>query len=185
MNLPPLTKREQKILLRLCRKTLVHYLQSKEIAPFKTDDPTLLREAAVFVTLYLDGHLRGCVGQIKAEKPLYLAVQSATIAAGFSDPRFPSLMKDELEKLQIKIAILSPLHPITPDEIVIGKHGLLLEAEGHRGLLLPEVAAQRGWDTTEFLEQLCYKANLPPGSWRNANLSGFSTTTFEEPLPII
>jgi AmmeMemoRadiSam system protein A len=185
MNLPSLTNREQKILLKLSRGTLDRYLQTKEIASYETDDPTLLQEAAVFVTLHLNGRLRGCVGQIKAEKPLYMAVQSATIAAGFSDPRFPPLKKAELETLQIKIAFLSPLLPIAPDEIVIGEHGLLLEAEGRRGLLLPEVAAQRGWDTTVFLEQLCHKANLPPGSWRNAKLFGFTTIVFEEPLPPI
>ena len=172
---------EQKTeLLKLCLGTLDQYCREGTIPEYVTDDPALLRPAAVFVTLRIRGMLRGCVGQIQAEYPLYLAVQNAAVAAGFSDPRFPRLCEEEVPLLQLKIAVLSPLEPIQPEEVEVGKHGLLIISGIRRGLLLPEVASEHHWDLNTYLESLCMKAGLPSGAWkRGASLYAFTTEVIE------
>lgn len=172
---------EQKTeLLRLCLETIRVYSQECRVAPYQTEDPALLRHAAVFVTLRIRGMLRGCVGQVHPDYPLYLAVQNAGIAAGFADPRFPELCEQEIPQLQIKIAVLSPMEPILPEQVIIGKHGLLITSGRQRGLLLPEVAAERGWDLNTYLESLCLKAGLPCGAWQgSAHLFAFTTEVME------
>lgn len=175
-----LSLKEKTALIQLAFQTINTYLENHKLPEYQPEFQSFLEPAAVFVTLYLNGRLRGCVGQIYADKPLYKAVQDAALSAAFSDPRFPALAQDELDNLRIKIAILSPLFPIHVEDIKIGRHGLLIEHNFRRGLLLPEVASERNWDTETFLENLCYKANLPPQSWKVADLLlGFTTEVIE------
>ena len=177
-----LSRPEQQALLDLAFNTIGAYLRTHTLPDYQPEYPAFLEPSAVFVTLFYKGNLRGCVGQIIADKPLFAAVQDAALSAAFSDPRFPPLSLSELDQIHIKIAILSPLTPILPEEIIIGRHGLLIEHRFHRGLLLPEVASERNWDTETFLENLCYKAGLPPGSWRTAEkLLSFTTQVIEIP----
>jgi AmmeMemoRadiSam system protein A len=175
------SKSQKDELLKLSKLTIEGYLKSREIPKYKTTDSDFLHPSAVFVTLTINQHLRGCVGGIIPQDPLYLAVQKASISAAFGDPRFPPLQKKELDFLEVKIAILSKLMPLSPVDIEVGTHGLMIEHNGKRGLLLPEVAAERNWSVDTFLENLCLKANLPPLSWKTISpIFGFTTIIIQE-----
>ena len=185
-------------LLDLARRSIAHYLTKGEPLPYTPDIPRLREPAAVFVTLRLrydpqlapaeEGEdLRGCIGQIEADKPLYAAVQDAAIKAATADPRFYPVVAEELPGLWIEISILSPLRPVArPEEILVGQDGLLLVGPHQRGLLLPEVPVMYGWDRDEFLRAIHSKAGLPQGFWPEgfgddmAWLYAFTTNSFEE-----
>ncbi len=136
-----------------------------------------------FVTLSEGGSLRGCIGRMQSNDPLVATVSEMAHAAAFEDPRFPPLKKEELDLVDIEITLLSPLHPIAPDEVVVGKHGLLISARGRSGVLLPQVPVEYGWDRETFLEQVCRKAGLPSDTWKSsqAQLYGFEGFVFSEP----
>lgn len=142
------------------------------------DDEDFKRYSGVFITIRQNSNLRGCIGTLYADQPLYRAVQNMSIAAATSDPRFPSLKLEELPQISIKIAVLSPLQPISADQIQIGKHGLLIVHHGRRGVLLPDVPVERGWDTKTFLAHLCLKAGLDIEAL-NSNPRLYAFTTFE------
>lgn len=128
----------------------------------------LAEELGAFVTLKLDGRLRGCIGHVIGDKPLYKTVADMAQQAAFGDPRFPSLTAEERPRLETEISILSPLTPC-PDPALVepGRHGLLVRQGPHSGLLLPQVATEWGWDRETFLAQTCHKAGLPPDAWRD------------------
>jgi AmmeMemoRadiSam system protein A len=117
-----------------------------------------------------------------ADKPLYRVVQEMAVAAAASDPRFPALKAEELGQVTIEISALSPLRRVTdPMQIQVGTHGLLIIKGGQRGVLLPQVPVEEGWDRGEFLEGLCRKAGLPTGCWREgARLYAFTAVVFGE-----
>jgi len=115
----------------------------------------------IFVTINKHGDLRGCIGRIIGDQPLYLSCQQMARAAATEDPRFPPVTEDELKNLEIEISILTPLQKMgKKEEIVIGRDGLLIRKGMYSGLLLPQVASEYGWDVDEFLTQTCYKAGL-------------------------
>ncbi len=181
-------------LLSLARRSIDHYLATGQMPAGAPATPRLLEPAAVFVTLrlrseaqlaadeWLGEDLRGCIGQIEAEKPLYAAVQDAAIKAATADPRFDPVTPEELPDLWIEISILSPLRLVNrPEEIAVGRDGLLLVGPHRRGLLLPDVPVMYGWDRTEFLRAIHSKAGLPQGFWpEEAQLYAFTTESFEE-----
>src|SRR5664280_1115688 len=139
---------------------------NKDIPKFTVDSETLKEKRGAFVTLKKRGHLRGCIGYIKAVKPLWEAVQEMAVAAAFHDPRFPSLKSDEIRDLSYEISVLSPLKRIKDiNEIEVGKHGLYIVRGYNSGLLLPQVALEYEWDRESFLKETCYKAGLPPQAW--------------------
>lgn len=187
---PNLTATQRDELLALARTTIAEYLQTGRIPTYETDDPMLTRRAGVFVTLRRRNQpsaspemsLRGCIGHLWADRPLYQTVQKMAVAAATSDPRFPPMTIEELNSLHIEISILSPLHRVVEiQEIEIGVHGLIISGAGRQGLLLPEVPLTRGWDRETFLESVCYKAGLPTDVWPGkASLYAFTTVTFEE-----
>ncbi len=120
-----------------------------------------------FVTLKIHGKLRGCIGTFSSEKPLSSVIQEMAVSAATRDPRFYPLRKEELEDLEIEISVLSPLKRIdSVDEIQVGIHGLYIEKDLFRGVLLPQVAVEYGWDRTAFLEQTCLKAGLEKDAWK-------------------
>jgi AmmeMemoRadiSam system protein A len=136
-----------------------------------------------FVTLRIGGELRGCIGYIEYPGPVRTAVEDVARKAAFGDPRFDPLGPDELDQVQIEISVLTPMRRITsPGEITIGTDGLVIQYRGRRGLLLPQVATEYGWDVEEFLENTCLKAGLPSGAWREpaAELEAFSAEVFSE-----
>lgn len=179
---PDLTPERQEALLALARWTLESYLESGKIPPYETEDPQLLRPSGAFVTLRKAGELRGCIGHLRADTPLYRVVQEMAVAAATEDPRFPPLTRQELESVQLEISVLSPFHRLTdPMQVEVGKHGLLIIKGGKQGLLLPQVAVEEGWGREEFLEGLCQKAGLPKGCWQEgASLYTFTAMIFGE-----
>lgn len=134
-----------------------------------------------FVTLKRGGELRGCIGHIIGNAPLSETVAAMARAAATQDPRFPPLTAAELKGLSLEISVLTPLEPVLDArEIVVGKHGLYIVYGARRGLLLPQVATEQGWDRETFLDQTCWKAGLPPGAWRDpqAKLYKFGAEVF-------
>lgn len=144
----------------------------------------LLADAACFVTLWQGSHdvLRGCRGEFNAHQPLLAAVTQMALAAALDDPRFEPLTPTELPQVRIEISILTPLTPIEPQEIELGRHGLLIAQGNRRGLLLPEVPIEHHLSRDAYLAALCAKAGLPVGAWRDPSTSlwSFETEAWEE-----
>ena len=141
-----------------------------------------LRPRGAFVTIHHRGELRGCIGHIEADSPLVRVIAQCAVAACSSDPRFPPVDAGELPDIDVELSVLGPLEPILrPDEIDIGRHGLLVSRASRRGLLLPQVATERNWDALTFLAQACRKAGLPADAWKNgASLWRFDAEVFGE-----
>lgn len=179
----PLSHEERVELLKLARRTLEEYLTKGTIPEYRPKSKRMEEPRAVFVTLKEHGRLRGCIGQIEAVEPLYLAVQHMAIEAATHDPRFPPVEPRELKDVEIEISILTPFERVRDvKEIVVGKHGLYIRKGFYSGLLLPQVPVEWGWDRDEFLRQVCYKAGLPPDAWKDpdANLFKFEAEVFSE-----
>ncbi|MCS7259639.1 MAG: AmmeMemoRadiSam system protein A [Anaerolineae bacterium] len=180
---PVLTASEKKTLLRIARETLKSYLQTGKIPHYTFNEPGLLQKAAAFVTLHRrNGELRGCIGRIEVTEPLYRTVQECAISAATRDYRFqPVRNAAELDDLIIEISVLSPFRRVQDlNEIEVGKHGLLIRQGYNSGLLLPQVASERGWSREEFLRAVCMKAGLPSDAWRHAELHVFTAEVFSE-----
>jgi AmmeMemoRadiSam system protein A len=125
--------------------------------------------SGAFVTLKRGGRLRGCIGTLACRGPLAEDVARAAVSAAREDPRFAPLAAAELDGLDVEVSILGPLEPIDPLDptaFEIGRHGLVVEQGYRRGLLLPQVATEWGWDRETFLSQTCVKAGLAPDAWR-------------------
>jgi uncharacterized protein len=134
-----------------------------------------------FTTLHLNGKLRGCIGYVVPTQSLFRTVAETAQAAAFDDPRFSPVTPSEALGLEIEISVLSPLRPIRPEEIVVGKHGLVIRKGSRKGLLLPQVPMEWGWDRETFLAQTCKKAGLPPDAWQHGiELQGFTAEVFGE-----
>ncbi len=177
----PLTAAEKGELLRLARQTLEEYLSSQTVPSATPASERLGQKRGAFVTLTRQGELRGCMGSLTAERPLYLQVQQSALMAAVEDPRFPPVTREELDDLHIEISVLGPLEPVTdPSQIEVGKHGLLIEKGLRRGTLLPQVPLEFGWDRDQFLVQLCRKAGLPDDAWRSAKLYRYTAQVFGE-----
>ena len=170
--------RERALLLKLAHESIASAIEGREVS-LTPPSPHLAEPRGVFTTLYYLGNLRGCVGFAVAVAPLYRAVEETAQAAAFDDTRFPPLTRDELPEIEISLSILSPLQPIRPEEIEVGRHGLAISLAGRRGLLLPQVPAERGWDRITFIEQTCHKAGLPADAWqRGARIEAFTAEVF-------
>ena len=171
-------------LLRVARQSLENFLENGEHIQFPTKNPVLLERRAVFVTLRNkgNGNLRGCIGQSKPRYPLIEAVAKTAISSAIDDTRFPSPKLDELPDMLIEINVLSPLSPSKPEDVRIGKHGLMINKGSKGALFLPEVAVSNGWDLQKFLDEVCLKANLPEGSWydRESELYVFESEAWSE-----
>lgn len=163
-----LSTADQELLFRMARESIQACLKGKSPVSPQTTFPAFSQPCGVFVTLNRQGRLRGCIGYLEAVKPLLEAVQEMAVAAAFRDPRFPPLREEELADLELEISILSPMRQIKNiDEIQVGRDGLFLERGTSRGLLLPQVATQCGWDRLTFLRQTCCKAGLPEDAWED------------------
>jgi AmmeMemoRadiSam system protein A len=130
--------------------------------------PNLLAPAAAFVTLHEGGQLRGCIGMMRYEIPLWINVRDSAIAAARDDPRFLPVAASELPEIDLEISVLEPPAQI-PDarQFVVGRHGIVVERGGCRALLLPQVASEMGWGAEQMLEAVCRKAGLPDDAWRD------------------
>lgn len=166
-------------LLEIARNAIKAKLSGETYTPPRLESLDVKRGA--FVTIKIQGNLRGCIGQIRGYQPLYETVAEMAVAAAFDDPRFPQLSQDEFEMLEYEISVLSPLERVHDfSTIKIGRDGLMIKLDFHSGLLLPQVATEQGWDVTEFLEQTCLKAGLPKNSYKdqNAEVYKFSAEVF-------
>ncbi|HET6348275.1 MAG TPA: AmmeMemoRadiSam system protein A, partial [Candidatus Krumholzibacteria bacterium] len=150
--------------------------------PVHDDAPVLAQHRGLFVTLMLAGRLRGCMGRIEPDGPLAEMLPEVAVLSATGDPRFPPVSAAELDGLEIEISLLTVPEVTQAGDIEVGRHGLIVAARGHRGLLLPQVATEYGWDAEEFLAQTCYKAGLPPDAWRHRDtrLQRFETEIFGE-----
>jgi uncharacterized protein len=142
----------------------------------------LQRPGGAFVSIHLHGELRGCIGHLEADRSLLRVVRECAVAACSADPRFPPVSAVELAGLEIEVSLLGPLEPVaSPDEIEVGRHGLLVERDWQRGLLLPQVATEWRWDRETFLAQTCHKAGLPRDAWKQgATMWRFEAEVFGE-----
>jgi AmmeMemoRadiSam system protein A len=177
-----LSNHDKSALLQIARRslneTIVH---GRRWQPEKPAGILAERRGA-FVTLHVHGKLRGCVGQVESHKSLAGTVARCAISAAREDDRFNPVQPDEVPQLAIEISVLSPPKPITPNEIQIGTHGLIVECGPFRGLLLPQVATERHWSAEKFLSETCLKAGLPKDAWKSAEtkILGFTAEIFSE-----
>jgi AmmeMemoRadiSam system protein B/AmmeMemoRadiSam system protein A len=179
---PDLTEARRGELLRLARTAITEYLNTGKTPDYEPDDPVLARRSGAFVTLEEGDELRGCIGRLWADMPLYQRVQEMAVSAATSDPRFPPLTVEELDEVNIEVSVLSPLHRITDiQQIEVGTHGLVIVAAGQQGVLLPQVPVEEGWGRGEFLAHLCLKAGLTPDCWTDQpTLYAFTAEVFGE-----
>lgn len=139
--------------------------------------------AGAFVSLHLHGDLRGCIGTLDARRPLIDSVTDAAVSAATRDRRFSPLTLEELERVDLEISVLGPFVPVEdPEQITVGRDGLLLRVGGLSGIFLPQVATEQGWDRETCLDHLAIKAGLPRTAWRrpDARLERFTAEVFGE-----
>ena len=169
---------ERTLLLRLAHEAIAATLERREIS-LASPSAHLAEFRGAFTTLYYGGDLRGCVGYVFPVTSLYRTVAESARGAAFDDSRFSPVTREEAPQLEVSLSILSRLEPIQPEEVEIGRHGLLVSLSYHRGLLLPQVPVEHAWDRTTFLEQTCKKAGLPPNAWQaGAMLEAFTAEVF-------
>lgn len=182
-----LTAAERIELLALARQTLQERLQGRSASESDAMTPGagLRQQRGAFVTLSMAGHLRGCIGTFRPQEPLWKVVLRMAVAAAIHDPRFPPVQAEELKAIEIEISALTPLRIITDiDQIKVGTHGLYITQGPAGGVLLPQVAVEYGWNRTEFLQQTCRKAGLPPDAWQQgATIEIFGAEVFSESAP--
>jgi len=177
-----LTSEEKEKLLTIARETINQYVKNGKIPEFTVESETLKRKCGAFVTLKRkNGSLRGCIGLIIAERPLFLVIKKMAIAAATQDPRFSPVTSSEIDDLEIEISVLTPMQKVNNiDEIKVGRDGLMIRKGYMSGLLLPQVPIEQGWNKDTFLEHTCYKAGLPADAWKSADLWKFQAIVFSE-----
>lgn len=169
---PTLAHSDRVRLLHLARETMSERIARGSVPPVDVDSEALTRPMAAFVTLFLEGEVRGCVGTVDAVKSLAETVADIAASTAVSDPVFSPLTLRELARTDIELSVLSPFAPIEADAIVPGRHGLYLVRGPKRSVLLPQVARQLGWGRAELLAQLCLRAGLDAAAWRDASPHG-------------
>ncbi len=179
-----LSTKEKDILLLAARKSIKSLFGKTNIPLVDYEQfPNLKLKAGAFVTLKIKGELRGCIGYIISEQPLFETICEVAEHSAVQDPRFPPLTQKEFNLVNIEISVLSPMEKISEySEIKIGEHGLLVEEGYHRGLLLPQVATENNYSVPQFLSSVCMKAGLSPDLWqrKKLNLKVFSALVFHE-----
>lgn len=164
-----LSEQGRRHLLAIARRAIEERLRGRGLPAFEGLAEELRRNSGAFVTLRrrADRGLRGCIGYVEPRYPLAEAVALAAVAAATADGRFDPVTLEELGLLALDVSVLGPTFPIELKDVVVGRHGLIVECAGRRGLLLPQVALEWGWDAALFLEQACRKASLPRDAWRH------------------
>jgi AmmeMemoRadiSam system protein A len=177
-----LSSDDRRTLLVLARTSLIEVVRFNRLPEVPPFGGRVAQHAGAFVTLYYQRRLRGCVGLPRPGLPLGEVVVQAAAGAARNDPRFAPIRAGELRDIEIEISVLSDDYPIERDAIEVGRHGLLVIRGNSRGLLLPQVAAERGWSAQEFLEQTCAKAGLSPNAWQDpaTRLTAFEAEVFSE-----
>ncbi len=171
---------ERRILLALAHRSIESALSGEQM-DLTPPSPHLAQPRGAFTTLHLFGELRGCIGYVLPAGSLYQTVAETARAAAFDDPRFQAVTEGEAPHLKADISVLSLPRPVRPEEVEVGKHGLIVTAGLRRGLLLPQVPTEWNWDRETFLAQTCIKAGLAPDAWQHgAGLQAFTAEVFGE-----
>jgi uncharacterized protein len=175
------TEAQKRALVALAREA-VTAAAAGDVVSAPADTEAFPAASGAFVTLKRGGQLRGCIGTLECRLPLAQEVARVAVCAALEDPRFPPLSLPELDGLELEVSVLGPLETIAPDDpdaIVIGQHGLVVEQGHRRGLLLPQVATEWGWDREQFLARTCIKAGLASDAWRRgARVYRFAAVVF-------
>ncbi len=171
-------------LLRRARAAIERAIGAPLTQPSGSDFSTGAK-AGAFVTLRAGDALRGCIGYLEADLPLLEVVERCAVSAATRDPRFAPVTIAEWDALLVEISVLGPVEPIAdPSEIEIGRHGVIIEHDYLRGLLLPQVAIEQGWNAAELVLHVCLKAGLPRDAWQaGAELFRFEAEVFGEGEP--
>jgi AmmeMemoRadiSam system protein A len=180
---PLLDESAQKELLAIARTTLEVYFKNGTTPELQITCSELSRRGGAFVSLHHGEDLRGCIGILSSEGELHRTVQHCALSAALEDSRFQPVTRDEIPLLNIEISVLSEFRRITDVQLIeVGRHGLMISMGGSRGLLLPQVGAEYGWDRETFLAQTCRKAGLPANAWNrpNAVIQIFEAQVFSE-----
>jgi AmmeMemoRadiSam system protein A len=177
-----LDSRERQLLLDVARHAVMSAVTNIEVPRNVSDDANSAELTGAFVTLRRCGLLRGCIGEINSRESLVNLVSRCARAAAVEDPRFGPVRPDEMAEIKIEISILSPPRECKAREIEPGKHGLIVSCGYRRGVLLPQVATERGWKTEHFLEEACFKAGLEGDAWkdRGTRIEIFTAEVFGE-----
>jgi len=191
-----LSDEEGGYLVGLARRAIESQLRSgRAVVPGDASEH-LKTECGVFVTLNVvegDSHrLRGCIGLPYPTKPLVDAVVDSAVNAALRDPRFPVVTYDEMGSIAVEVSVITPPEVVSverseeyPGKVEVGRDGLIVSRGVNRGLLLPQVPVEWGWDAEEFLSQCCMKARLPPDAWllQGTEVSKFQAIIFSEEGP--
>ncbi len=178
-----LSNDQKRKLLDLARRVVEKAARDGKRSSFPCEDESLSMLGAAFVTLHARGRLRGCIGHVEATMPLWDCVTDMAYAASTSDPRFMPVKPDEMDDLDLEISVLTPLEEVSDVEsIEVGRHGLVMERGLNRGLLLPQVPTEQGWNREQFLGHTAMKAGLSPDAWRKkgTRLYSFEAIVFGE-----
>jgi len=181
----PLRAEDQQKLLRWARQTVDAAVRG--VSPIDIPDCELtegLRAPhGAFVTLKKQGELRGCIGRMEFDRPLWQNVMAAAVSSALEDPRFAPVQVAELPEIRLEISVLNPPEVLPEvEQFDVQRHGIIVEKGWNHALLLPKVAQEFGWDARKVLETVCLKAGLPPEAWRDpaARLQVFTAVDFGE-----
>ena len=177
-----LDRQEKRALLDLARRALHVAVQKRESLEQIPAVPALQQPAGAFVTLHYRGRLRGCIGQLATNNSLAQVVAHCARCAALEDPRFEPVRPEELPGIEIELSVLSSPEIVTPAQIEVGKHGLLISCGSERGVLLPQVAVQFHWNAQRFLEETCEKAGLEREAWKHPDtrIQAFTAEVFSD-----
>jgi uncharacterized protein len=177
-----LSSEDRKQLLEIAREAITAAVRTGIVPPLEVDSTTLLGQHGCFVTIKQNGALRGCIGNFTSDKPLYQLVQDMAVSAATKDPRFYPMKEEDLAGFRLEISVLSPLSKVSsPEEVEVGTHGVYLEKNYSRGVLLPQVPVEQGWSRETFLNQTALKAGLKRDDWKEgADIYVFTADVFGE-----
>ncbi len=180
--MPCLSEAEQRAVLELARTAICEAVLRRKLPDVIPREGIFSERHGVFVTLHVRGRLQGCIGVTEPSESLGEAVVRCAVSAALEDPRFSPMKESQLEEMSIEVSLLSPLEPILPEAVEIGRHGLLIVNHAQRGLLLPKVAIEHRLAREQFLEETCRKAGLAREAWKHpeTRIFGFTCEVFSE-----
>lgn len=178
----PIPRKARLRLLEVAREAIFQRLTRGSVPPFTVAEAELQPASGAFVSLHLDGNLRGCIGTLHGERPLHEVVVEMACEAATNDPRFPAMSTRELSQTDIEVSVLTPFLPIRPEDVEVGRHGLYVIRGPRRGVLLPQVPVQYGWTREQYLQHACRKAGLPEESYKDpeTRLLAFEAEVFSD-----
>lgn len=176
-----MTEQERIEVLELARHS-VEAAARGESPPELASARILNSQGGAFVTLKINGRLRGCIGHFNGIGTLGETIRAMAREAALGDPRFMPLQPHELESITIEVSVLSPMTRISPDDVVPGVHGLYIRRGSRAGTLLPQVASEENWERQQFLSHTCMKAGLPSDAWldRETEIYAYTAEVFGE-----